>query len=175
MTSLLYRQVARGLVTHGEAALLCEHQVPGLSVWACPGGAAEPGETLAEALRRELHEEAGLQFGGERAEVMRITTEVPDLEPGGNRGVVTHWFLVSVDRRFSPVPGVPDTHEGHPIAEGITSWRWWTAADVVDATGRGSAVFSPRDLGSLLPQLLAGTGELPITRADSFSGYPGAT
>lgn len=174
MNSLPYRQVARGLVTHAGAVLLCEHQVPGLYVWACPGGAAEPGESLADALRRELHEEAGLQHIGEPAEVMTITTEVPDLEPEGLRGVVTHWFVIPVNGRFEPVPGVPADHEGHPTAERITSWRWWTAADVVEATRDSSAVFSPRDLGSLLPRLLAGPGE-PLTRADVFVGYPLAT
>lgn len=87
---------------------------------------------------------------------------------------MTHWFLIPVKDRFEPVPGVPADHEGHPMAEGITSWRWWTAADVVEATRDGSAVFSPRDLGSLLRRLLAGTGETPLIRADVFAGYPSA-
>lgn len=86
MSLLPYRQVARGLVTHAGSALLCEHQVPGLSVGACPGGAAEPGESLAEALRRERHEEAGLQAIGEPEEVMTITTEVPELERRASGG-----------------------------------------------------------------------------------------
>jgi hypothetical protein len=112
---------------------------------------------------------------GEPEEVMTITTEVLDLEGEGNRGVVTHWFLIPVKDRFVPVPGVPAGHEGHPTGEGITSWRWWTSPDVVEAARDGSAVFSPRDLGSLLPVLLARTGETPITRADVFAGYPSAT
>jgi ADP-ribose pyrophosphatase YjhB (NUDIX family) len=174
MNSLPYRQVARGLVTNAGSALLCLHQVTGLGIWACAGGAAEQGESLHEALRRELHEEAGLQGIGEPIEVMTITTEVPDLVPEGLRGVVTHFFLIPVKGEFDPVPGVPANHEGHPTAEGITSWRWWTAAEVFEATRDGLAVFSPRDLGPLLPHLLAGKGERPLTRADTFTGYPAA-
>lgn len=172
MNSLPYRQVARGLVAHAGAALLCEHQVPGRSVWACPGGAAESGESLVQALRRELYEEVGLHDVGDPARVMTITTEVPELLPEGRRGVVTHWFLLPVTSRFDPVPGVPADHEGHPAAEGILSWRWWTATEVVKATSEGQAVFSPRDLGALLPQLLGRSGDSPLTRSDVFAGYP---
>jgi len=52
-------RVAAVVVKEGRL-LLARHEKGGESYWVLPGGAVEPGETLAEALRRELREEAGL-------------------------------------------------------------------------------------------------------------------
>lgn len=46
----------------GESVLLIRRgHPPALGQWSVPGGGVEPGETLAEAARRELHEETGLE------------------------------------------------------------------------------------------------------------------
>src|SRR2546423_14091079 len=39
---------------------------PGAGEWSVPGGRVENGETLAEAVVRELAEETGLEGGGDR-------------------------------------------------------------------------------------------------------------
>lgn len=172
MARLPYRHVARGLVTCAGDVLLVEHEVSGGTVWACPGGAVKAGESLHEALARELQEEIGFGLVGEPAEVMVQTTDVPELEPTGFAGVVTHWCVVAVGDRFGPVPGVPDNHEGHPRAEGIVACRWWPAEEVAEATRDHTAVFSPRDMASSLLRLLAHEAGTPLLeRAVVYDGY----
>lgn len=56
-----FRQRAAALITHGDKVLL--HQLEGDHFWALPGGSIEPGESAAEALRRELYEELGPVLG----------------------------------------------------------------------------------------------------------------
>ncbi len=54
-------RVAAVVVRDGRV-LLARHEKRGESYWVLPGGAVEPGETVAEALVRELREEAGLEI-----------------------------------------------------------------------------------------------------------------
>jgi 8-oxo-dGTP diphosphatase len=56
-------EVAVGaIVTHAEQLLLVQRgRGSGAGRWAIPSGRVELGETLAEAVTRELHEETGLQ------------------------------------------------------------------------------------------------------------------
>jgi 8-oxo-dGTP diphosphatase len=43
-----------------ERILLCRHEKPGKEYWLLPGGGVESGESLIDALRRELREEVGI-------------------------------------------------------------------------------------------------------------------
>jgi 8-oxo-dGTP diphosphatase len=54
--------IAAAVMWHDDEILLVEQQGPGdeVSAWALPGGRAEPGELLHEALIREVKEETGL-------------------------------------------------------------------------------------------------------------------
>src|SRR5918994_7107861 len=61
MTSLRTREAVRALVVDPERrVLLVRFEFPDAHVWATPGGGMEPGETVEDALRRELGEELGL-------------------------------------------------------------------------------------------------------------------
>jgi 8-oxo-dGTP diphosphatase len=43
-----------------DRILLCRHEKPGKEYWLLPGGGVESGESLIEALHRELREEVGI-------------------------------------------------------------------------------------------------------------------
>jgi ADP-ribose pyrophosphatase YjhB (NUDIX family) len=42
--------------------LLCRQEKPGKEYWLLPGGGVDSGETLVEALQRELEEELGIEY-----------------------------------------------------------------------------------------------------------------
>ena len=42
-----------------DQILLCRHEKPGKEYWLLPGGGVNSGESLVQALRRELWEEVG--------------------------------------------------------------------------------------------------------------------
>lgn len=60
--ALRVRQRAAAFITQSGRVLL--HQLDGDTFWALPGGAIEPGESAAQAVARELHEELGRDLGG---------------------------------------------------------------------------------------------------------------
>ena len=62
MSELRIRPAARAVMLDPDGSiLLVRFEFPGRTIWATPGGGIEPGESAAEALRRELAEETGLE------------------------------------------------------------------------------------------------------------------
>jgi 8-oxo-dGTP diphosphatase len=58
--------VAVGVLIDGQGRFLLTSRPPGKvyeGYWEYPGGKFEPGETVEQALRRELHEELGIAIG----------------------------------------------------------------------------------------------------------------
>lgn len=55
--------IAGGVVSDGRGRILLAQRLnpPDAGCWTVPGGRVEPGESVAEAVVRELHEETGLQ------------------------------------------------------------------------------------------------------------------
>jgi 8-oxo-dGTP diphosphatase len=50
------------VIRGGEVLLVRRGKTPYLNHWSLPGGGVEPGETLEQAVRREVREETGLEI-----------------------------------------------------------------------------------------------------------------
>jgi TDG/mug DNA glycosylase family protein len=129
------RPAVRALVVdrHDRVLLVRFRNAYGETWWATPGGAVEPGESAADALRRELREELGLH----------------EFELGSQlwaRDVVFAWdrrllhqiedvYLVRVEEH-EPAPTIDLS------AESVAELRWWTLDELESAEER----LSPREL-----------------------------
>ena len=113
------RESVRGVVLDREGRVLLarfQHPVSGDVWWAAVGGGVDDGESDEEALRRELHEEAGLSA----FDIGPLVYEREHTFPWARR-------LLHQRERFYVVR--VDEHEPAPTidvaAEGVTEVRWW--------------------------------------------------
>jgi ADP-ribose pyrophosphatase YjhB (NUDIX family) len=105
-----------------DRILLCRHEKPGKEYWLLPGGGVNSGESLVDALHRELFEEVG------------IDEEIPLEGP------------VMVADSISPVRSFAAKHVVHIVFSGDLSGRSLERATSKDAAVRGHRLFHVEEL-----------------------------
>jgi 8-oxo-dGTP diphosphatase len=146
VTTRVPRRAARILLTDPAGRVLLFRFVPDdrPPFWCTPGGALDPGESYADAARRELREETGLDLdcGPEvaRREVAFVTIE----------GVPVH----ADERYFAVETRVTDIDcGGHTALEQrvMREWRWFEPEQLRAL----DEPYFPEDLGKMLAQMEA--------------------
>jgi 8-oxo-dGTP pyrophosphatase MutT (NUDIX family) len=144
------------LLDEDDAVLLISGRDPGTvgapEFWITPGGGAEPGETLEEAARREVHEEVGhtLQVLGPVV-WKRATT----FDFDGSTIVQEESFFVVRTESFH----VRQVAWTDIEVRATTGWRWWPVSELVDS----AILVYPPGLGRLIAAWLhEGPPEEPL-------------
>src|SRR5262249_22964635 len=106
--------------------LLCRHEKPGKEYWLLPGGGVNSGESLVDALHRELAEESGVDE--------RLTVE----------------GRVAIVDPIAPTQGFAAKHVVHIIFAGALGGRSLEAVPSQDAAVRGHRLFDVNDLDGVV-------------------------
>jgi ADP-ribose pyrophosphatase YjhB (NUDIX family) len=117
-------RVSAMLRWHGRI-LLCRHEKPGKEYWLLPGGGVNSGESIVDALERELREEVGVE-------------DVPFEGP------------VAIVDSIAPVRSFAQKHVVHIIFAGDLSGRSLETVTSEDAAVRGHRLFSVDDLDGVV-------------------------
>lgn len=108
-----------------DRILLCRHEKPGKEYWLLPGGGVNSGESLVDALRRELAEEVGI------------------------RGVPFEGPIAIVDS-IAPARSFAAKHVVHIIFSGDLQGRSLETVTSADAAVRGHRLFALNELDEIV-------------------------
>jgi 8-oxo-dGTP diphosphatase len=114
------------LLRWNERVLLCRHEKPDREYWLLPGGGVNTGESLVDALYRELREEVGIED--------EPTVEGP----------------VAIVDSISPVRSFAAKHVVHIIFAGDLGGRSLEAVTSKDAAVRGHRLFGLDELDDVV-------------------------
>jgi 8-oxo-dGTP diphosphatase len=109
-----------------ERILLCRHEKPGREYWLLPGGGVNSGESLVDALRRELSEEIG------------INDVIPFEGP------------IAIVDSIAPVRSLTAKHVVHIIFSGDLGGRSLETVTSADAAVRGHRLFALAELDEIV-------------------------
>lgn len=109
-----------------DRILLIRHEKNGREAWLLPGGGVETGESLLEALRRELREEVGLEDG--------LSFEGP----------------VAIAESIPPDPTMPGKHVVHIVFAADLGHRSLEHVHATDAAVRGHRLFAADELDEVV-------------------------
>jgi ADP-ribose pyrophosphatase YjhB (NUDIX family) len=114
------------LLRWNDRVLLCRHEKPGKEYWLLPGGGVNAGESLVDALHRELREEVGLE-------------DDPPVEGP-----------VAIVDSIAPVRSFAGKHVVHIIFAGDLGGRSLETVTSQDAAVRGHRLFGPDELETVV-------------------------
>lgn len=140
------RPTSRWLIVDGQGRVLlfrfdyADGPLAGTAFWATPGGGCDPGETYANAARRELFEETGLIVADPGPEVAHVI-ECFRLPDGRLARVDQRFFLLRTEN--FDLSNAAWTEEEQRV---LTAHRWWSADEIRAST----ETIWPAELADLL-------------------------
>ena len=110
-------RVSAILLWHGRI-LLCRHEKRGVDNWLLPGGGVRSGESLTEALQRELAEETGLMQNGDTIPVEGPVAIIDSISPERSlwsKHVVHIVFAAELDGSLADLASTDEAVRGHRL------------------------------------------------------------